>query len=264
MGGRQLRRRGCDLRELRPDRQARAGPRASCPTCATWSASSDDGDHPGGAARARPGRRCGRARPPRRGPPSSTTPASSSTPPGPPARRRAASSPTSTAPRSGPMIHELGVHRRRRGLLPLPAAGPRLRPDRAGGLIRGRRRRSSTSAATPRRSSPSSTETHPTYFPSVPRIFEKLYTLVTSQAEPGQIEGAVKLGLRVRELEEAGEEVPEDLRAAYEQADEALFSRCGRSSAARSAVRSAAPRRSPPRSSASSSPPACRCWRATG
>ena len=72
---------------------------------------------------------------------------------------------------------------------------------------------------------PELTETHPTYFPSVPRIFEKLYTLVTSQAEPGQIEGAVKVGLRVRELEEAGEQVPEDLRAAYEEADEALFSK---------------------------------------
>ena len=72
---------------------------------------------------------------------------------------------------------------------------------------------------------PELSETHPTYFPSVPRIFEKLYTLVTSQAEPGQIEGAVKLGLRVRELEEAGEEVPEDLRAAYEEADQALFSK---------------------------------------
>ena len=72
---------------------------------------------------------------------------------------------------------------------------------------------------------PELTETHPTYFPSVPRIFEKLYTLVTSQAEPGQIEGAVKVGLRVRELEEAGEQVSDDLGAAYEQADEALFSK---------------------------------------
>jgi long-chain acyl-CoA synthetase len=72
---------------------------------------------------------------------------------------------------------------------------------------------------------PELSETHPTYFPSVPRIFEKLYTLVTSQAEPGQIEGAVELGLRVRELEQAGEEVPEDVRVAYEVADQALFSK---------------------------------------
>jgi long-chain acyl-CoA synthetase len=68
-------------------------------------------------------------------------------------------------------------------------------------------------------------EARPTYFPSVPRIFEKLYTLVTSQAEPGQIEGAVKVGLAVRELELAEDEVPEDLGAAYEQTDEALFSK---------------------------------------
>ena len=111
---------------------------------------------------------------------------------------------------------------------------------------------------------PELTETHPTYFPSVPRIFEKLYTLVTSQAEPGQIEGAVKLGLRVRELEEAGEEVPEDLRAGTRRPTKRSSRRCVRSSAARFAVRSAAPPRSRPRSSASSSPPGCRSWRDTG
>ncbi len=72
---------------------------------------------------------------------------------------------------------------------------------------------------------PELAETEPTYFPSVPRIFEKLYTLVASQGEPGQFDGAVKLGLRVGELEAAGEEVPEDLRAAYAEADQALFSK---------------------------------------
>ena len=31
---------------------------------------------------------------------------------------------------------------------------------------------------------PELSEVHPTYLPSVPRIFEKLYTLVTSQPRP--------------------------------------------------------------------------------
>ncbi len=72
---------------------------------------------------------------------------------------------------------------------------------------------------------PELAETSPTYFPSVPRIFEKLYTLVTSHGEPAEVDGAVKVGLRVRELEAAAEEVSAELRAAYEQADRALFSK---------------------------------------
>ena len=67
------------------------------------------------------------------------------------------------------------------------------------------------------------TETRPTYFPSVPRIFEKIYTLVTSQADPDQLRQAVEIGSRYRDAEVAGGEIPEDLRAAYEQADERLF-----------------------------------------
>jgi long-chain acyl-CoA synthetase len=70
---------------------------------------------------------------------------------------------------------------------------------------------------------PELTEVHPTYLPSVPRLFEKLYTFVTSQADPELIAKATQVGLRVRELEVAGLPIPADLRAAYDQADERLF-----------------------------------------
>ncbi|HWF54848.1 MAG TPA: long-chain fatty acid--CoA ligase [Solirubrobacteraceae bacterium] len=70
---------------------------------------------------------------------------------------------------------------------------------------------------------PELSEVRPTYLPSVPRIFEKIYTLVTSNAPADQIAGAVKVGARVRDLELAGEPVPAELRAHFEQADELLF-----------------------------------------
>jgi long-chain acyl-CoA synthetase len=66
-------------------------------------------------------------------------------------------------------------------------------------------------------------EVNPDYLPSVPRIFEKIYTLVTSSGDPEQIKGAVGVGLKVRGLEAAGQPVADELRAHYEQADEALF-----------------------------------------
>jgi long-chain acyl-CoA synthetase len=70
---------------------------------------------------------------------------------------------------------------------------------------------------------PELSEVHPTYLPSVPRIFEKLYTLVTSRADPGQIAEATEIGRKVRELESAGAEIPAELQAAYEQVDDNLF-----------------------------------------
>ena len=72
-------------------------------------------------------------------------------------------------------------------------------------------------------------ELHPDYVPSVPRIFEKLYGLATTQlakatpAEREQFRQAVKLGVRVRSLEARGEPVPEELRAPFEQADARIF-----------------------------------------
>ncbi len=66
-------------------------------------------------------------------------------------------------------------------------------------------------------------EVHPTYLPSVPRLFEKLYTFVTSQADPELVAKATQVGLKVRELEVAGREIPEELQAAYDEADQRLF-----------------------------------------
>ncbi len=68
-------------------------------------------------------------------------------------------------------------------------------------------------------------EVHPTNFPSVPRIFEKIYTLVTSNGDPELIGKAVQVGMRVRELELAGEPVPEELRQHFDRAEEELFSK---------------------------------------
>jgi long-chain acyl-CoA synthetase len=66
-------------------------------------------------------------------------------------------------------------------------------------------------------------EVRPTYLPSVPRIFEKLYTLVTAHGDPEQIKAATQLGLKVRALQAAGQEVPPELQAHFDAADEKLF-----------------------------------------
>ena len=67
-------------------------------------------------------------------------------------------------------------------------------------------------------------QTSPTYFPSVPRIFEKLYALALSMAESEeQLRAAVEVGLKVRQLRARGESVPEELSAAYDRAEEALY-----------------------------------------
>ncbi len=66
-------------------------------------------------------------------------------------------------------------------------------------------------------------EVRPTYLPSVPRIFEKLYTLVTAHGDPDQIRAATQVGLKVRALQAAGEEVPAELQAHFDGAEEALF-----------------------------------------
>ena len=70
---------------------------------------------------------------------------------------------------------------------------------------------------------PELAQVRPTYIPSVPRIFEKLYTLVTAHGAPQLIKQATQVGLKVRALEEAGQPIPPELQAAYDQADEKLF-----------------------------------------
>jgi long-chain acyl-CoA synthetase len=72
-------------------------------------------------------------------------------------------------------------------------------------------------------------ESQPDYVPSVPRIFEKLYALATAQLtqatpeERRQFRAAIELGVKVRDLENHGEPVPDELRKLFEQADEAIF-----------------------------------------
>jgi long-chain acyl-CoA synthetase len=74
-------------------------------------------------------------------------------------------------------------------------------------------------------------ETKPTYVPSVPRIFEKLYgaamKMVASGSEEEQerFRKAVKLGVEVRTRRQRGEEVPAELAEQFEQADAEVFQR---------------------------------------
>ena len=69
----------------------------------------------------------------------------------------------------------------------------------------------------------------PTYVPSVPRIFEKLYTIATAQLEQtsaeqrAQFRQAVELGVEVRRREQRGEDVPQEMRRAFDEADARLF-----------------------------------------
>ncbi|HEY4450709.1 MAG TPA: long-chain fatty acid--CoA ligase [Solirubrobacteraceae bacterium] len=72
-------------------------------------------------------------------------------------------------------------------------------------------------------------EVKPTYLPSVPRVFEKIYTLAHGaiEAKPPeerrQAEEAIAIGYKVRSMMARGEEVPEELKAPFERADEELF-----------------------------------------
>jgi long-chain acyl-CoA synthetase len=64
----------------------------------------------------------------------------------------------------------------------------------------------------------------PSFFPSVPRMFEKIYTLATSNIEDKeQLEKAIQVGVKVRMMRAAGEEVPEPLQQGFDQAEEKLF-----------------------------------------
>jgi long-chain acyl-CoA synthetase len=76
----------------------------------------------------------------------------------------------------------------------------------------------------PQKIVPNLMEVKPTYFPSVPRIFEKIYTLATSSApDLDQLHKAVEVGMKVRQARERGEQVSPELQAAFDQAEEALF-----------------------------------------
>jgi long-chain acyl-CoA synthetase len=66
----------------------------------------------------------------------------------------------------------------------------------------------------------------PTYLPSVPRIFEKIYTLALSSQPPEvqeKMQAAAKLGVKVRDMQVRGEEVPPELLEPFAAAEEQLF-----------------------------------------
>jgi long-chain acyl-CoA synthetase len=72
-------------------------------------------------------------------------------------------------------------------------------------------------------------EVKPTYLPSVPRIFEKVYTIAHGaiEAQPPQerahTQAMLELGMRVNDLMSHGEPIPEELQKPFEEAEEALF-----------------------------------------
>jgi long-chain acyl-CoA synthetase len=72
-------------------------------------------------------------------------------------------------------------------------------------------------------------EVKPTYLPSVPRVFEKIYTLAQGaiEAKPPeerrQAKAAIELGVKVRDMINRGEEVPPELQKPFEEADAELF-----------------------------------------
>jgi long-chain acyl-CoA synthetase len=72
-------------------------------------------------------------------------------------------------------------------------------------------------------------EVRPTYLPSVPRVFEKIYTIAHGaiEAQPPEDQErsrkAIELGVKVRDMQIRGEEIPEDLQKAFDEADEQLF-----------------------------------------
>jgi long-chain acyl-CoA synthetase len=92
-------------------------------------------------------------------------------------------------------------------------------------------------------------ETKPTYLPSVPRIFEKLYGAAIKMQEQASDEDkarfreAVKLGVEVRRRRQHGQDVPSEMEKAFQQADEQIFGRVRElfGSQVRQAVTGAAP-----------------------
>ncbi len=71
---------------------------------------------------------------------------------------------------------------------------------------------------------PELTQVNPTYFPSVPRMFEKIYTLATSAAgDPEKLRKSAELGVKVRQMQAQDEEVPAELQEAFDAAEEGLY-----------------------------------------
>ena len=70
-----------------------------------------------------------------------------------------------------------------------------------------------------RRVVPELVETRPTFLPSVPRIFEKLYTALTGACEPEWLARAVRAGLAARRFQAANVDVPAAVQAMADEAE---------------------------------------------
>jgi long-chain acyl-CoA synthetase len=68
-------------------------------------------------------------------------------------------------------------------------------------------------------------EVAPTFLPSVPRIFEKVYAAVTRDIGPMVLGEAIRIGGTVEDLRRAGAPVSPGLQESYERFDELLFRR---------------------------------------
>jgi long-chain acyl-CoA synthetase len=74
-------------------------------------------------------------------------------------------------------------------------------------------------------------ETRPTYLPSVPRIFEKLFAAANtiqdqaSEEDRKRFRQAIEVGIEVRRRRQRGEQVPEALERPFGQADREIFER---------------------------------------
>jgi long-chain acyl-CoA synthetase len=72
-------------------------------------------------------------------------------------------------------------------------------------------------------------EVRPTYLPSVPRVFEKAYTLAhgaieaQSPEERERAETMIALGMKVRDMMSRGEPIPQELEGPFREAEETLF-----------------------------------------
>jgi long-chain acyl-CoA synthetase len=72
-------------------------------------------------------------------------------------------------------------------------------------------------------------ETKPTYIPSVPRIYEKIYGAAMKMQEQASEEDqqrfreAIKLGVEVRRRQQQGEDIPANLQRKFDMADAKIF-----------------------------------------
>jgi long-chain acyl-CoA synthetase len=68
-------------------------------------------------------------------------------------------------------------------------------------------------------------ETKPTYMPSVPRIFEKIFTTVAGQMTAEQLRDAITVGMAARHAEQEGRSLSSEEQGIYDFVDEMLFSK---------------------------------------